>query len=328
MKGKTRKIILYASLISFFALAVPVLMYAAGYVFDWKEKELVATGGFYLTSSPKKAEVFINGKKEAKTPALIKRLLPKEYQIEISKEGFHSWKKSLKIESSLVTEARDIFLVPQEPTFALVKNNLTPNFSLNEFINPQEKNIFYIQQPSKIIYKTDQARSFNNQVSLVPVPGEGPFQIIANAEERIALLSETGEFYLLNEKGDLFQLISPKVKKARFSSDCRKILFFTDNEIWVYYLKNAFSQPQKTKGEQEFITRLGSKIKDAIWYGETNSHIVFSVDDYLKFIELDGRDHRNIVDIIKIKIEEMAYHQEEEKIYLLKEGRQLLSLEL
>ncbi|GAF85870.1 unnamed protein product, partial [marine sediment metagenome] len=93
LKYMTRRVrrLLLCSAILFFIVATPsILFYAWGYSFDWRNKKPVLTGAFYIQSNPEKAEVYLNNKfKEKETPAFIKRLVPKEYQVKITKQGFH-----------------------------------------------------------------------------------------------------------------------------------------------------------------------------------------------------------------------------------------------
>ena len=90
---------------------------------------------------------------------------------------------------------------------------------------------------------------------------------------------------------------------------------------------NNNNQQDKKTGEYELITRLSQKIGQAIWY-ETNQHIIFLVNQKIKIIELDSRDKKNIVDIIKIDAQEIAYSEKNRILYLTKNEKLLgISLE-
>ena len=330
MTRRTRRIILAGAILFFIFTTPTILLYAYGYSFDWQKKKPVLTGGLYLKSIPKKAEIYLDNKLKNETPALIKRLVPKNYQIRITKEGFHPWQKKLKIESQLVTEAKNILLIPVDPEIEIVDEKLSIDFSFKEFLDQEQSNaIFYIQEPSYILYKTDQTGSFQEQISLNPLPNNQDYEIFLSPNERIAALSDNNELYLLNPETRVFELISRDVQGIEFSKDNKKLLYFTPSEIWVYYLENIFSQPIKKAADQEFITRLSQRIKQAIWYdnNKTSEHIIFSVNHQIKIIELDDRDQRNIIDIIEQEAEQMAYHQKDKKLYFIKEDK-LLSISL
>ncbi|MFH1938035.1 MAG: PEGA domain-containing protein [Patescibacteria group bacterium] len=320
MTFKIRRIILIGTILFFVIVAPTALLYSYGYSFDWQKKKVVLTGGFYFESLPKKADVYLNDKLKEKTPVFIKRLLPKEYQIKITKDGYHSWQKNLRIESKLVTEAKNILLIPLNPKIKIINEALPIDFSLEEFIQTEESNnVFYIQEPSYILYKTDKENSFQKQISLTPLPINHQYQIFVSTNEQIAVLDENKQLYLLNQEIKTFRLINQNVQGLQFSND-NKLLYFTPSEIWVYYLNRKNNQ-------QELITRLSQKIKQAIWHNKTNEHIIFSVDQNIKITELDGRNGRNTNDLIELNFNQMAYSEKNELLYLIKD-KQLLSISL
>jgi len=317
MTRRIRHIILYFSISIFFLISPAVILYAWGYSFDFEKRKPVLTGGFYFTSIPREAQVYLDDKSKTQTPAFIKRLVPKIYQVRINKEGFHVWEKRMKIQSSLVTEAKDILLIPFNPTLELIRDDLEKDFILKEFLLPQEPaEIFYIEKPSFILYKTDQNNSFKEQISLSPLPEGHEYQIIVSDHQKITVLDQEGQLYLFNPESRSFELIAQDVLNVRFCDDNKKFLYFSSSEIWLYSLTDL-SRPKNEN--QELITRLSQEIKDAVWYGKTNQHIVFITGEELKIIELDNRDRRNIFDIIKIKdMSQVAYNPNDEQIYIVK----------
>ena len=319
MNSKTRRIIL-CLVILFFIIATPtIILYSLGYSFDWQEKEIVLTGGLYVKSVPKKATIYINNKPKKETPAFIKRLSPKYYQIKVAKEGFHEWHKKLKIESKLVTEVKDIILIPINPEIKVINEKISDNFSLKEYVsieNNTSNNIFYIHKPSYILYKTDETNSFQEQISLTPLPENQEYEIIVSNNQQIAILSDNNKLYIFNKETRDFELIKENVQQAQFSNDNQKLLYHTPNEIWVYDLDN-----------NKLITRLSQKIEQAIWY-ETNQHIIFLVNGKIKIVELDDRDERNIIDLIEIDTQEIAYSEKDQILYLTKNEKLIgISLE-
>jgi len=320
MTFRTRRIILTGTILFFIVVAPTALLYSYGYSFDWQNKKVVLTGGFYFESLPKKADVYLNDKLKKETPVFIKRLLPKEYQIKITKDGYHSWQKNLRIESKLVTAAKNILLIPLDPEIKIIDESLSIDFSLEEFIQTKESNnVFYIQKPSYVLYKTDKENSFQEQISLTPLPIDHQYQIFTSINEQITALDENKQLYLLNPETKTFQLINQNVQGLQFSND-NKLLYFTPSELWVYYLNRENNQ-------QELITRLSQEIKQAIWYNKTNEHIIFSVGQNIKITELDGRNGRNTNDLIELNFNQMAYSEENELLYLIKD-KQLLSISL
>lgn len=310
MTRRTRRVILISTVIFFAFFAPSVLFYAWGYSFDWEKKKPVLTGGFYFWSLPKNANIEIDSEIRGKTPAFIKRLVPKYYQVRISKDGYHDWRKKLRVESELVTEVKNILLIPIEPKTEIAKKN---PLSQKE---PTEN--FYIHQPSYILYRTDRQNSFNEQVSFSPLKPQN-YEIFAPGNNRIAVLGENEELYLLNGGVKNFELLAQNIKGLQFSGDNNKLLAFTPSEIWVYYLDG-------TGNRKELITRLSKEIKKAVWYGKTNEHIIFLSDNQIKITELDSRDERNTVDLLASEdIRDVFYNADDQSIYFVS-GENLLKI--
>lgn len=111
-------------LFAIFFLAVPILfLYATGYRFAGLS-ELVRTGGVYVSAERSGAEIYINGELVRETGTFrraffVQDLEPGIYTIEVHKEGYHPWGKTLPVYAHLVTEA-EAFNLPLEPELTLV----------------------------------------------------------------------------------------------------------------------------------------------------------------------------------------------------------------
>lgn len=80
------------------------IQFAKGYRPDLKTREIKGTGLLVVNSIPEGAQVFINGKLTTATDDTL-NLPPDDYQVEIKKDGYIPWKKTLKIQVELVTQA-------------------------------------------------------------------------------------------------------------------------------------------------------------------------------------------------------------------------------
>ncbi|MCD6283923.1 PEGA domain-containing protein [bacterium] len=342
MLKRTRTILVIILAISFI-IAVPfIILYAKGYSFDFKNKKIVLTGGIFLNSIPKKANVYINNKYTKKrTPCLIKRLIPQEYVIEVKKQGFHSWKKHMKVKPNLVREAKNIMLIPEKLNPEMVKP-LSSEFSLNKFLYPDiyqtnlklKENfstttlgytlsndyVLYIKKIDRILYKIKLNDFIRNefsetQINISPLP-ESEYKIYASAKN-IAVLDKNGTLYIFDKPKRKFNVLAKNVKGLEFSEDEEKLLYFTNSEIWVYYLKNGSNFPFLKKGEKQLITRVSKTIKKAIWYPLTNYHIIFKVNGNLKIIELDSDYPRNNINLFS-NVEDFSYSKSDKKLYFIK----------
>ena len=124
---------LFVFFVMMFVVATPSLvLYAQGYRINWPlepgKKLVVMTGGFFVKTAPKQADIYVNGKLEDQTDfffgsALVENLLPHPYQIEIKKAGYQSWQKTLEVKEKEVTAIRNITLFPEHTAFDAVEKN-------------------------------------------------------------------------------------------------------------------------------------------------------------------------------------------------------------
>ena len=148
MTKKIRTILFSISAV-FFLLAAPLaVFYSMGYRFDFERKKIIQVGTVYVKILPKNAQVsvFPLDKKQLQSKtkktdfffgaAFFENLLPQKYEIEIKKEGFQGWEKTLEIEEKKVTDAKNIILVPEKFNFASLSKNIE-----NFFVFPDEEKL-------------------------------------------------------------------------------------------------------------------------------------------------------------------------------------------
>ncbi len=96
----------------FVLVAAWAVMYATGYRVDFQDWSIHKTGVLAITTKPNGADVYINDKKYArKTPITLRNMLPGDYAIKISLEGYRPFNKTIKIVSREVTEEHNLDLV-------------------------------------------------------------------------------------------------------------------------------------------------------------------------------------------------------------------------
>lgn len=408
-----------------FLIASPaVIVYSQGYALDLKTFSLAKTGGIFVATTPKGVLVHINDRLTATTSALpltqgklISRLLPGDYAVKIGKGGYLTWDKKLKVEPQLVTEARNIFLIPEErkvqtietevndmimsdsnTAIAYIKENgiaildvaspkiiplaaedgerigkvrfgadedyliiesLQKNKSRKYLFNiasrerteivedeveryvkirqygkgepkiialstantlyavdlrsPHEKTVIadnivnfemfgnkavYATTAPTILYEKDLLSGKTDQIIETPLEDfDGNSRIIRSTAGHIAIIDSDNALYLYDGDQLAFKRIADDVIAAAFSDDNKKLAWHNKNEIHVYYLKDVVIQPKKKVGDTELITRLSRPITGITWFSYDNEHIFFTAEKKIQFIELDGRDHRNVYDI-------------------------------
>lgn len=115
------------------------IKFAQGYRPDLTSgKNIKGTGLLVANSFPSGAQVFLNNNLTTATDDTL-NLPPGEYQIEIKKDGFNPWKKTLKLEAELVTQT-NATLFPSVPTL----RPLTFTGALNPLSSPNGQKLAYL----------------------------------------------------------------------------------------------------------------------------------------------------------------------------------------
>lgn len=121
-----------------------VIKLAKGYKPDFSRKTFLPTGLLVATSIPDGGQIFVDGKLKSATNTTIS-LSPDTYEVEIKKDGFNLWKKTLKIEKELVVKT-EAYLFPQVPDLKA----LTFTGAANPTLSPDETKVVYSVSKAEI----------------------------------------------------------------------------------------------------------------------------------------------------------------------------------
>ncbi|MFH0912545.1 MAG: PEGA domain-containing protein [Patescibacteria group bacterium] len=103
------------AVIIFVVVSTYAILYAVGYKLNWQTWELKKTGFILIESYPRGANINLSGKDIGRTtPATIKRLLPEDYEVRLTKDGYRLWQGNITVQSGLVTEQRNVLLTMQD----------------------------------------------------------------------------------------------------------------------------------------------------------------------------------------------------------------------
>jgi len=321
MTQKKRNILFVIVTLFFFIFAPVVVFYSQGYRFDFNNFEIVKTGAFYFRVVPREAKISISFQDqlivEKETSFFfgtlyLENLIPREYKVIVSKDGYHSWEKNLDINPKKVTEANNITLLPKEIELKTIDGAL-------ELFNKEEEVI------EEVIEEVDEdflAYGVNNNNEIVFLTKDGlikkggevmrmkPFEIKEGADYKIYFLNtivirENDDFYFLNKDLE-YKLVFSSPNDPVLSPDNSKIAYFNDSEIKILFLNNF---------KQSFLTRVSKKIQDVYWLN--SDYLIFSVPGEIKSIEIDNRDKANIVDLEYIDHDSIYFNQKNKKLYVL-----------
>lgn len=97
------------------AIAVSVLFFAEGYRFNFKNFKVIKTGVLFLSSEPKDATIYVNGKKLDKTTPHAQNIKAGSYTASVEMPGYKTWAANFKADSGLVTQFDRIVLFRENP---------------------------------------------------------------------------------------------------------------------------------------------------------------------------------------------------------------------
>ena len=149
MTHRTRNVLFIILFILFLITAPIVVFYSLGWRFNWETKRIVQTGVFYFRVWPKNAQLYIDGDFKDKTDFFfnsisVSDLLSGKYKIEIKKGDYYDWRKTLEIKKREITEAKNIVLIPKNPAFNIIAEQVT-----DFFFSTNERKIILKQEDNK-----------------------------------------------------------------------------------------------------------------------------------------------------------------------------------
>ncbi len=235
----------------------------------------------------------------------------------------------LKKLSFISSQVQEVFLNPVDfqKAVAIIDGSFF-NVDLNRAVVDKEpflKNIVAFALKDDILYGLDQkgqllSYSFLNNTSQflsVAKLDIGQGEISRNLEVQGNLLffkRDQTLYYLDLEKKASWQEIDKNITAYSLSFDRKKIAFSKANELWVLFLQDVFSQPERKKGEKVFITRLSAPINKIIWL--TNAYLLLEAQGHLSITELDNRDRAQIWPVGSFLNPEIFFDSSSQTIYL------------
>lgn len=123
MTLKARRILYISFVIIFFLAAPPLVLYTAGFRYDFQYNRIVETGSLVVKSQPAGSSVHLNGELyQNPTPTIINTILPGKIKLLVEKDGYHSWEKELEIKARVTAFQENIMLFAiAEPVAATEK---------------------------------------------------------------------------------------------------------------------------------------------------------------------------------------------------------------
>jgi hypothetical protein len=268
MKSKVNKRFLYTLLSAFVILLGTsiAIQYAKGNFRLTDQGFVQGTGLLAANSFPTAAEVLIDGKLITATDDTM-YLEPGEYEIEIVKDGYNSWKKRIIIEKELVVQT-NATLFPKAPSLT----TLTFNGALNLSPSPDgQKLIFYshsnTSERKNGLYLLELFNNpFNLQKEAKQISDESLNFDLETAKfiwapdsSEVLLIDENREVLLdINEINTLDSLPDISFRKTQILSEWEQEMYLREREYYAKFppeiiaiatqsAKNVYISPDKKR---------------------------------------------------------------------------------
>lgn len=121
MKRRTRYLFIALGFLVFAVISPLIVLYVSGFSYDWNTDSLTATGLLSVKTLPATAKILLDGEEVGTSPATIRFLKAKDYNVTIRKEGYFDWTKRLEIKASKVTWTSDNL-----PALNLIRKDTAP----------------------------------------------------------------------------------------------------------------------------------------------------------------------------------------------------------
>jgi|GEM_PF-3344578 len=197
MQLRTRRTLFFISLIIFFIASPAAIMYSLGYKLDLTTFKIEKTGGIfvdidyddYTISLDKSIEKTVSKAIFRQQGTLLPNLIPKLHNVEISKNDYKPWKKTLEIKSGIVTEIKNVFLTPSDLSPSRLDENVN-DFSLSR----SKENMAYIKNNS--LFSLNIKNNEKTEIELPPTQKSDKLSIIDQSFNQSII-------YLQNDKNIL-----------------------------------------------------------------------------------------------------------------------------
>lgn len=303
MRRTVRRTFFYSFLLIFLVTAPLIVLYATGYSFNFQRGALALTGGIFVKTNQTGITATVDGKLYSASGFLsrgifISSLEPGSHTVEITKDGFRPWKKTVNVESQIIQEFRSVILVSLARTGALLTGTTTPSAAGTTLLllpNPGGSRILNVteERSTPVLRIADPAQATTTR----------PAIRLTNSEFRSAHWNQAGTAVLLHTRQktqNLWQIVSAGSLGVDTIIDHRTVL-------------------RTSATSTAILTE--SSVKDVRWASDLEEFYIQSGDEVFLWNRREGR----LTSIIR---EVRSFHAEASQIWFVNQGGFFARLDL
>ncbi|MBI4993747.1 PEGA domain-containing protein [Candidatus Wolfebacteria bacterium] len=195
------------------------------------------------------------------------------------------------------------------PTIYFVKSE-----SISKNI-PKKQIILSLNLITKIESQIFEAATTTQKISQIKISDSG---------SKIAFLDIQNNLFLLDSNLKEAKQIAGNVKNFYFSPNSKKIVFYDDKKISVYFFEDQYNNFKIKSGEIfKFNLKSNESVKNIFWYKDSY-HLIIAYGlpkkiSSVDFAEIDNREPQNIFNLIK-DISDFFYYTSSNNFYFVDGG--------
>ena len=234
-------------IVAFFVISPIIIMYTAGYRYDWQNGLLKETGSISVDVEPKNATVYLNGiKLQDKMPIRLNNIAPAKYNLRISAPEYFDWQKEIEVKNKQTNYTKEVSLIRKNKPEVLINGkieNLAVSFDGRFIIYSAQKN--NTTEISLWDNTTQQSTTLSSPNSLEPI------SVLWAEKNNYALIVDANAPYsrllVINAENPLKQTdlikINSSIKKFQWANSVEPQLYYsTRDNIYLYSPITAKSQ--------------------------------------------------------------------------------------
>ncbi|MEI6378970.1 MAG: PEGA domain-containing protein [Candidatus Falkowbacteria bacterium] len=270
MTKRIRNILFIIFTVAFIALSAVILTYAFGYSLSPYGFKLQKTGIFDIESTPSAAQVSLNGEVQKKflnqltgknapvtTPIKIAGILPGDYEVKLTLNGYHPWQKKLTLNASETTYLENVRLFKE--TLPQLVWSLDITRLLTTAVSPDKKYWTILTDNQVIITNL----ADGSQTASFDLPASSDQADLSWSNDSQSLIANHSLINLASGKtADLRQLANSSAERFVFGADSSQRIYFLDNgSLYEFDIlantKKILLKPEKNNPFIDFLAKDG-----------------------------------------------------------------------
>lgn len=271
---------LFISYTTFVIIAPLVILYAIGYRPQVSSPIPRPVGVILADATPKRAQITVNEKEYGTLPRSVPDVEPGMARVQVAKEGYITWQKTLEVKPTQATDIRSIRLLPTTPDTDI----LAPNIRL------------FAMSPNNLLIA---GVTTKNTLLLMDDTGVNTLPAEQLTERPTALTwSPDGTHLLLTFPKNTYQVV--RISDTAMTSLPTKDLTGLTNLIWSPTTANTLYGMDKAKAVVSYSLSTGIKevfVKNVTAYTISNRTMYYQTfENKLVSEQIRSRDPRVLID--------------------------------